>query len=96
MEYIDAGYINDVKFIEKNHVNAEDITRKLGILYSQMIFKFGFVHGDPHPGNILIQINPKNSADFKIVLIDHGLYAVSFLDYTDSQNETFVVSNFPK
>jgi len=31
------------------------------------------VHADPHPGNILVQPCGK---DFKIILLDHGLYAV--------------------
>merc|ERR1712071_328842 len=39
-------------------------------LYSDMIFKKGFVHCDPHPGNVLVQANGDN----KMVLIDHGLY----------------------
>lgn len=46
-----------------------------------MIFTHGFVHSDPHPGNVLINPKPnkkidKNSNDFEIVLIDHGLYQV--------------------
>ena len=51
-----------------------------------MIFTNGFVHCDPHPGNVLIR--PLNKAtnqsgsnknannDFEIVLLDHGLYQV--------------------
>lgn len=40
-----------------------------------MIFKFGFVHCDAHPGNILVRRKPKsNPLDYQIVLLDHGLY----------------------
>jgi len=39
-----------------------------------MIFIHGFVHSDPHPGNILVKKAPKG---VDIVLLDHGLYAVS-------------------
>jgi aarF domain-containing kinase len=44
-----------------------------------MIFSNGFVHCDPHPGNLLIrpvkQSNNKDkSGEFEIVLLDHGLY----------------------
>jgi aarF domain-containing kinase len=43
-----------------------------------MIFKYGFVHCDAHPGNIFIRRKPKsrnnNSEDYQIVLLDHGLY----------------------
>jgi len=38
-----------------------------------MIFRTGFVHSDPHPGNILVRRTPKDSLE--IVLLDHGLYA---------------------
>lgn len=42
-----------------------------------MIFKRGFVHSDPHPGNILVKKNA--SGKVEIVLLDHGLYAVRVL-----------------
>ena len=32
----------------------------------------GFVHGDPHPGNVFVRSSPKGDAE--IVLLDHGLY----------------------
>lgn len=35
-----------------------------------------YVHSDPHPGNILVHKNKSGGTD--IVLLDHGLYAVSF------------------
>jgi len=28
--------------------------------FSEMIFQYGFVHCDPHPGNILVRKNPNN------------------------------------
>ncbi|GJJ13497.1 hypothetical protein Clacol_007751 [Clathrus columnatus] len=38
-----------------------------------LIFKWGFVHCDPHPGNIIIRRRvPSNTP--QLVLIDHGLY----------------------
>lgn len=38
---------------------------------------FRYVHSDPHPGNILVHKNKNGGTD--IVLLDHGLYAVSTL-----------------
>lgn len=47
----------------------------LGKLYSEMIFVKGYVHCDPHPGNVLVH---KSEDDVtKVVLLDHGLYVVS-------------------
>lgn len=40
-----------------------------------MIFVNGFVHCDPHPGNVLVRKCPKSNKT-EIVLLDHGLYQV--------------------
>jgi len=39
-----------------------------------MIFKEGFIHADPHPGNLFVRKNGPNPKDFEIVLLDHGIY----------------------
>lgn len=51
------------------------ISRHLGKMYSEMIFVNGFVHCDPHPGNVLVRKRP-GSEKAEIVLLDHGLYQV--------------------
>lgn len=53
-----------------------EISDKLGSLYSEMIFNKGFVHSDPHPGNLLV--NKNKDGQMNLILLDHGLYAVSF------------------
>lgn len=40
-------------------------------LFSMMIFQWGFIHSDPHPGNLLVR--HKNGKQ-QLVLLDHGLY----------------------
>ena len=44
-------------------------------MYADMIYKFGYVHCDPHAGNVLVRKN-EDGVD-EIVLLDHGLYTVS-------------------
>ena len=39
-----------------------------------MIFSFGHIHCDAHPGNILIRRNPKDPNKPQLVLLDHGIY----------------------
>lgn len=46
----------------------------MGHLYSEMIFKHGYIHCDPHPGNVLVD---RRDGQTKLVLLDHGLYSVS-------------------
>lgn len=41
--------------------------------FSAQMFKFGYLHCDPHPGNLLIRPHPK-SGKLQMVVIDHGLY----------------------
>lgn len=72
MEFIDGGQVNDLEYIKKHQINPYEVTSKLGKLYSRMIFITGFVHSDPHPGNILVK-NVNGEAE--VVLLDHGLYA---------------------
>ncbi len=42
--------------------------------FSHQLFITGFVHGDPHPGNVLIRPDPHNKRTAQVVLLDHGLY----------------------
>lgn len=74
MEFLDGGHVNDVEYFKEHNLNMFEVTSKLGRLYSRMIFVTGFVHSDPHPGNILVR---NNGHEAEIVLLDHGLYAVS-------------------
>lgn len=75
MEYLEGGQVNDLDYIQANKIDPYDVSNKLGILYANMIFLNGYVHSDPHPGNILVHKNKSGNTD--IVLLDHGLYAVS-------------------
>jgi len=54
-----------------NKVDVRLVSDRLGSLYSEMIFVHGYVHCDPHPGNILVR---KTRNDTQLVLLDHGLY----------------------
>ena len=37
-----------------------------------MIFKEGFIHADPHPGNVFVR--KKDDGNCELVLLDHGIY----------------------
>ncbi|KAF9236791.1 ABC1 family-domain-containing protein [Melanogaster broomeanus] len=43
-------------------------------LFSAQIFSWGWVHCDPHPGNIIIRPHPSDPTRPQLVLLDHGLY----------------------
>lgn len=71
MEYCEGGQVNDKAYMTKHNVSVEEVSRKLGQLYSEMIFVQGYVHCDPHPGNVLVN---KTKHGVELVLLDHGLY----------------------
>jgi len=72
MEFCTGAHINDVENLKKQGVDVYDVSNKIGQMYSKMIFDDGYVHCDPHPGNVLVQ--KKTSGETEIVLLDHGLY----------------------
>lgn len=73
MDFIDGYSITDVDRLKKDKISLDSLARIMAETFAKMIFEFGFVHADPHPGNVFIQKNDKNS--FDIVLLDNGLYA---------------------
>lgn len=82
MEYVDGGMITDKQYMIDNNIDVRLVSDRLGSLYSEMIFVHGYVHCDPHPGNIFVRKTPK---DTELILLDHGLYTVSAM-HDSSQN----------
>ena len=79
MEYCKGGHINDREYMRRENIDPRSISKKVGQMYSEMIFRFGYVHCDPHPGNVLVQKDEEGNA--QIVLLDHGLYTVKTKGY---------------
>lgn len=53
-------------------VSLKDVMTTMIDLFSAQMFLWGWVHCDPHPGNIFIRRLPSGKPE--LVLIDHGLY----------------------
>lgn len=71
-EWIDGIKITDVEGIKAQGLNISDVDKKLVTLMAEQIFHTGFIHADPHPGNVLVRKGKDGKA--QIVLLDHGLY----------------------
>eukprot|EP00928_Gymnodinium_smaydae_P007317 TRINITY_DN12648_c0_g4_i1.p1 TRINITY_DN12648_c0_g4~~TRINITY_DN12648_c0_g4_i1.p1 ORF type:complete len:589 (-),score=57.22 TRINITY_DN12648_c0_g4_i1:111-1877(-) len=50
------------------------IVQRFAEMYAELTFGRGFLHCDPHPGNVLWRPAPEASCGFQLVLLDHGLY----------------------
>jgi aarF domain-containing kinase len=53
-------------------LNLKEVMTTMVDLFSAQMFLWGWVHCDPHPGNIFIRRLPNGHSE--LVLIDHGLY----------------------
>ncbi|KAK2634409.1 hypothetical protein Ddye_029201 [Dipteronia dyeriana] len=72
MEFCRGCKVDDLKFLKEIKVNPIKVSKALVEVFAEMIFVHGFVHGDPHPGNILV--SPEGQNGFSLVLLDHGTY----------------------
>jgi predicted unusual protein kinase regulating ubiquinone biosynthesis (AarF/ABC1/UbiB family) len=59
-------------------VDPKDVARRVSEIFTEMILVHGFFHGDPHPGNILVQPGPR------LVLLDFGLAKALPPDFRES------------
>lgn len=62
--------------MKEHGIDPSQVSTEITEIFSKMMFLDGFVHCDPHPGNILIRPtrDPKSRFKFDVVLLDHGLY----------------------
>lgn len=66
MEYVDGIKANDYKMLDSLGIDRKVVARRIVEAFCQMVFKDGLIHGDPHPGNILV------NEDTSITLVDFG------------------------
>uniref|UniRef100_A0A023GFI0 ABC1 atypical kinase-like domain-containing protein n=1 Tax=Amblyomma triste TaxID=251400 RepID=A0A023GFI0_AMBTT len=72
MDFVDGVKISNVQGIKKLGLDIADVDRKMVSAFAEQLFHTGFVHADPHPGNVFVKRGDDGKA--KIVLLDHGLY----------------------
>ena len=74
MEYIDGIKVTDVEKIRKQGFCPQKIAHIVSDAFGRMIFCDGFVHCDPHPGNLFVRSQPGDPSKPQLVILDHGLY----------------------
>ncbi len=67
MEFISGCKITDIEQLRAWGISPARIVEKGMDIYLSQIFEFGYFHGDPHPGNILV------NEEGKIILLDFGM-----------------------
>ncbi|XP_051925891.1 uncharacterized aarF domain-containing protein kinase 5 [Hippocampus zosterae] len=71
-EFCNGCKVNNVEELKKQGLSLKDTADKLIRAFAEQIFYTGFIHADPHPGNVLVRRGPDNKVE--LVLLDHGLY----------------------
>ncbi|XP_077446804.1 putative aarF domain-containing protein kinase 5 isoform X2 [Stigmatopora argus] len=71
-EFCQGCKINNVEEIKRQGLSLKDTADKMIRAFAEQIFYTGFIHADPHPGNVLVRPGPDKKAE--LVLLDHGLY----------------------
>jgi predicted unusual protein kinase regulating ubiquinone biosynthesis (AarF/ABC1/UbiB family) len=67
MTYFDGIKISDVARMERAGIDKHAVADLLTRCYMRQILEHGFFHGDPHPGNLLVQPGPV------LIVLDLGL-----------------------
>ena len=72
MEDIDGAKLTDARRLAELGIEPRPLAALLSRVFSTMVFSHGFVHADPHPGNLLARTAEGGGA--QLVLLDHGMY----------------------
>ncbi|XP_020552103.1 uncharacterized aarF domain-containing protein kinase 1 isoform X3 [Sesamum indicum] len=72
MQFCEGHKVNDLEFLHRMGISPLEVAKALVDVFAEMIFVHGFLHGDPHPGNILV--SPQGRNGFSLVILDHGVY----------------------
>ncbi len=66
--------VTDIPNLKRMGVDRTELARKVVEVYCQQIFTDGLYHADPHPGNLLVRIEP-GSQEQTLVFLDFGAVA---------------------
>ncbi|XP_073139916.1 uncharacterized protein [Henckelia pumila] len=72
MQFCTGQKVDDLEFLKQTGISPLEVAKALVEVFAEMIFVHGFLHGDPHPGNILV--SPHGPNGFSLVILDHGIY----------------------
>jgi ubiquinone biosynthesis protein len=74
MEWVDGIPFSNLEKVKAAGGNFDDLARRGARVFLDMIFRDGFFHADPHPGNVLF-LPPKEGEDgpCEIALLDVGM-----------------------
>lgn len=67
--------VTKVREMNEMGIDLRSVARAITEAFLHMTYKEGFVHGDPHPGNMFIRKKEGGGPeDIELVILDHGIY----------------------
>ena len=63
--------VSQVKEMHAQGIDLKKLSSVISHAFIHMIYEQGFVHSDPHPGNMFAR---KKGNDLELVILDHGIY----------------------
>ena len=78
MQYVPGIKISNIAGLKSNKIDCKKLANKIMSSFINVLVKYGYIHADPHPGNVSILKNGK------IVLYDYGLVSrieINFKSY---------------
>jgi aarF domain-containing kinase len=72
MDFVRGTPVGDVAALRAAGLDTRRVAAAVRDAFAAMIFSHGFVHCDPHPGNMLVVRRDDGSP--AVALLDHGLY----------------------
>jgi ubiquinone biosynthesis protein len=67
MDFLEGTSVSDTDSLREQNLDCDEAARRGANVFVQMIFRDGFYHADPHPGNILVL------PDGKVSILDCGM-----------------------
>jgi ubiquinone biosynthesis protein len=70
MDYVEGIKITDKAALAQAGLSVHAIARLLNDVYAEQMLRLGWLHADPHPGNLMVQAGDEGP---RLILLDHGL-----------------------
>ena len=76
MEFMEGVNVTKLNEMHRKGIDLRKTAHTISEAFIHMIYRVGFVHGDPHPGNMLVRKKEGGGPDdIEVVLLDHGIYS---------------------
>ena len=72
-EWIDGFKVTDAAQMDAHRFDKRRVMHDIVRAFAEQIFVSGFIHCDPHPGNVFVRPDPRDGKRHQIVILDFGL-----------------------